>query len=124
MARATVRANVGTLLIVFGAIAAIGLGVLWAMFLVEHVHEWYIKPEPGQRPPLWVGVAMVAHATMVIGLFASVRWRTAGSAVALAGTMVFLGLTLSVRDGSVSGAWIVLINLVPAAMFAAARAIR
>lgn len=96
-----------------GRALAVLLLLFWGAFFVEHVNEWYVKPQ-GAYPPLWVLVGMVFHFGILAGLLVSLRWARLGTALTLAATVGF---------GSVI-AWhtrppaLLLINLIPAACFA------
>lgn len=86
--------------------------LLWGAFFIEHVREWYLQPAPAQ-PPLWVGLCMVCHLAVLIGLLMILRWDRLGSFVTLLATVGFLA-AIAIGKGSVSNLpAIVLVNLIP-----------
>lgn len=91
-------------------IAAV-LAIFWGLFFVEHL-SWF--SDPNEWPPPWVTAAMVAHATIILGLAAMLRWSRLGIVLTLVGTIGFIAPTV------IGGkpAWIMLINLVPIALVA------
>ncbi|MBS0190273.1 MAG: hypothetical protein U0573_05120 [Phycisphaerales bacterium] len=90
-----------------------GTGVLfaifWSLFFFEHLREWYIHRPAEGFPPPWVTLAMVAHAGMVLGLFALMRWEKSGVIIATISTLAFFFLCIA----GARAPWIVLINFVP-----------
>jgi hypothetical protein len=88
------------------------LAIFWGLFFVEHVGAWYLDPKGW--PPAWVTAAMAAHALVILGLAAMLRWSRLGIALTIVSTIGFIALTLV----GAKPAWIMLVNLVPVALVA------
>ncbi|MCC6675685.1 MAG: hypothetical protein IT436_00950 [Phycisphaerales bacterium] len=91
---------------------ALLLVLFWGAFFIEHLNEWYRQPQG--YPPPWVTIAMGFHLGMIVGLLLSLRWDRLGVLITIISTVGFM-----VASGAVIP--LMLINLAPAACFAAAR---
>jgi hypothetical protein len=69
---------------------ALGLFLLWGAFFVEHMQEWFLRPEAGFPPP-WVWGGQLAHLVLLVGLLMLLRWELAGAIVAILGAVAFFG---------------------------------
>ena len=87
MAHAQTSRRLGLL----ASVVAIGVALLWLAFFIEHVADWFTRP---QLPPLFVWAAQLAHLGILLGLLASLRWRLAGSVAAVASAVLFFALTV------------------------------
>ncbi|MFO0861170.1 MAG: hypothetical protein U0570_11480 [Phycisphaerales bacterium] len=90
------------------------IGLFWAIFFFEHVHEWYIHRPTESFPPPWVTLAMVAHGGMVLGLLALMRWEKTGVVLATCSTLAFFFLCIA----GTRAPWLVMINFVPIGLVA------
>ncbi len=96
------------------------LALFWGVFFVEHLWEWFAKPA-GAWPPARVWVVMGMHALMIAGLLAMLRWGRLGALVTVTGTF---GFFLSMQTARGLGPSIVLVSLVPPALWLGSLAVR
>ena len=94
-----------------GRVSACLLLLLWGAFFVEHVYEWFIKPEV--LPPVKVWFGMLLHFIMLVGLAMLVKWERVGLVVATIGTAAFFFV---IGYGSSNFPIILLINMIPIAL--------
>lgn len=87
MAHAQTSQRLGLL----ASLLAVGASLLWLAFFIEHVADWFTRPD---LPPPFVWAAQLAHLGILLGLLASVRWRLAGSIAAAASAVLFFALTV------------------------------
>ncbi|MGE5837449.1 MAG: hypothetical protein ACM4AI_23450 [Acidobacteriota bacterium] len=87
MASAKTNRRLGLL----ASLVAVGAALLWLAFFVEHVAAWFTRPP---LPPAIVWVAQLANLAILLGLFASLRWRLTGSIVTIASVVLFFALTI------------------------------
>ena len=86
--------------------------LFWGAFFVEHLSEWFLRPD-GRYPPPWVWRQQCFHFVMLAGLALMLKWDKAGTAVMAAGTVAFFGFI-----GFRGFPYIALLNLLPVAFFA------
>lgn len=101
-------------------IAAALLALFWGVFFVEHLREWFVRPAD-TWPPVRVWVVMGCHALMLAGLIAMLRWGRTGSLVTALGTFAFF---LSMQTARGLGPSLVLVSLVPPALWLGSLALR
>ena len=97
-----------------GRSLALLLFLFWGAFFVEHLAEWFSRPQAAP-PPLWVWVAQGLHLVMLIGLALMLRWERLGAIVTALGTTAFFA-----SIGVHRFPFIALLNLLPIAGFAIA----
>jgi hypothetical protein len=99
---------IATLCLWSGRILALGLGLFWLTFFVEHLGEWFLQP--GQPwPPARVVVAVGFHGLMILGLAVGLVRPVPGVALLALSTAGFLAAT-----GLWRVPWIPVVNAVPA----------
>jgi hypothetical protein len=95
-----------------GRIVALALLFFWGAFFIEHVSEWYGHPLTAM-PPWWVGLSMVCHAAVIVGLGVMLFRAWPRVWITLAGTLGFLGAVAIGKRTLSPLPYIVLVNLVP-----------
>ncbi len=93
-------------------VTAAALFLLWGAFLLEHIQEWYMHPAQG-FPPWWVGLSMVCHLGVLVGLLVILRWDRLGALITLLATLGFLGAIALGKGNTSNLPAIVLVNLAP-----------
>jgi hypothetical protein len=73
-----------------GRALAVGCFFVWGAFFVEHLGEWFVHPAQGLPPPR-VWLLQLAHAAMLAGLLAMLRWEVPGGLLTVAAALVFFG---------------------------------
>lgn len=101
-------------------ITAALLALFWGVFFVEHLSEWFVRPADAW-PPARVWVVLGFHALMLVGLLAMLRWGRLGALVTALGT---IGFFLSMQTPRGLGPSIVLVSLVPPALWLGSLALR
>ncbi len=86
---------------------ALVLFLMWGVFFVEHLIEWFLQVK-GPAPPPFVWVAQALHAAMLIGLIMIVRWDRLGAAV-----MVVASIAFFAAIGGSRPPWVALVNAIP-----------
>jgi hypothetical protein len=100
-----------------GRIAALLLLLFWGGFFVEHLLEWFLRPD-GAYPPPWVWVQQFLHLVILVGFGLMLKWDRLGALLAAGGSLAFFG-GLMLRDGELETTFLLLIllNLIPAGFF-------
>lgn len=73
-----------------GRVLALGLFLFWGASFVEHLQQGFLHSVK-EVPPIWVGLAYLAHLTFLVGLVALWRWRVKGSILIILGTLSYFG---------------------------------
>jgi dolichyl-phosphate-mannose--protein O-mannosyl transferase len=94
-----------------GRLVALLLLLFWGAFFVEHVSEWFLRPD-GRYPPTRVWVSMAMHFGILAGCALMLKWDRLGTVIMLAASVAFFSLI-----GMRSFPYISLINLLPVAFF-------
>lgn len=94
-----------------GRLTALLLLLLWGAFFVEHVSEWFMRPD-GRYPPPWVWVGQVLHFLILVGFGLMLKWDRLGTVVMLIATIAFFS-SIGMNRFPYFG----LINLAPVAFF-------
>lgn len=102
-----------------GRACAASLFLLWGAFFIEHLGEWYAHPFQ-QLPPWWVGLSMVCHAGVLIGLGVMLFRAWPGAIITAAGTLGFIAAVAIGNRTLVRLPYLMLINLVPVGLALAA----
>lgn len=67
---------------------AVGLFLFWGAFFVEHLRDWFVRPNP-QSPPVSVWFAQFLHLLILVGLVAGVFWEFAGGILIIVASVLF-----------------------------------
>ena len=94
-----------------GRLLALLLVLFWGSFFVEHLSEWFLRPD-GQFPGPRVWVAQFFHLGILVGLLLMLRWDKVGTLVTVLASMGFF-----ITAGLPITRPIPLINLVPILCF-------
>ncbi|MGO9240574.1 MAG: hypothetical protein ACLQBJ_07155 [Bryobacteraceae bacterium] len=99
-----------------GRALSLALLILWGMFFVEHMKEWFLRPD-GRYPPAWVFRQQAFHFLIIVGLGIMLRWDRVGTLVMALATIGFFALIPGWQWGG-RGWFMPFINLVPVVFFA------
>lgn len=90
-----------------GRVVAIVLVLFWGAFFVEHLIEWFLRPD-GALPPPSVWISQALHATMLVGLAMMLKWVRLGALLTVLATVAFFATI-----GCNRFPFIALVNLAP-----------
>lgn len=89
----------------------------WGASFVEHLAEWFARPQAASPPP-WIWAAQGLHLVTLIGPAIMLRWDRLRAVVTALGTASFFAII-----GGHDLPYIALINLLPIACLVAARSL-